>query len=349
MKYVVLTYRDIYNVNIGDYIQSLAASQYFDNKKCVYQNRDELGLYDGEEAKVIMNGWFTYKPKTWIPSSKLMPLFVSFHLNSECVSSVLDKSCLDYLKKHSPIGCRDSYTMNVLNTHGIDAYYSGCLTMTLGRTYMSSNRSDDVVVVDPYSYMPNGNGIGEIIFTFFQFLFHIYPVLRLLKKYKADNKFTISLSKIGIGRLLILTKTYLLLKNIFDKELIWKARYITHLYMHNEYKSDEDRFARAKQLIDIYSRAKFVVTSRIHCAFPCLGLGTPVAYIQDIMATEKSSCRLWDVGDLLNVIKVRKGKLVSTFMTGNISANTIFFNKSFYKSKVYKLISDCEKFVREDD
>ena len=308
-----------------------------------------MGLYDGDNAKVIMNGWFTYKPKTWIPSDKIHPLFVSFHLNSECVNNVLTKSCVDYLKRYAPIGCRDSYTKMVLESRGIPAYYSGCLTMTLGRNYKSTYRNDDIFIVDPYSYMPNGKSLREVVLTFFQLVLHLYPIFRLIKKYKADNKFTINLSKVGIGRLLFVTKTYLLMKNVFEPELIWKARYITHLYMYNEYASDEERFDRARQLIELYSHAKFVVTSRIHCAFPCLGLGTPVAYIQDIMAEEKSSCRLWDVDKLLNVIKIKKEKLVSSFLNGKISSDTEFANKLSYRDKISSLISKCENFVSEGE
>lgn len=36
------------------------------------------------------------------------------------------------------------------------------------------------------------------------------------------------------------------------------------------------RFARAEALLDIYAGAHCVVTTRLHCALPCLALGTPV-------------------------------------------------------------------------
>jgi hypothetical protein len=40
-----------------------------------------------------------------------------------------------------------------------------------------------------------------------------------------------------------------------------------------------ERFAKARALLDIYRSAKAVVTSRLHCALPCLALGTPVLLI----------------------------------------------------------------------
>jgi hypothetical protein len=39
------------------------------------------------------------------------------------------------------------------------------------------------------------------------------------------------------------------------------------------------RFARAQALLEIYERAHCVVTTRLHCALPCLALGTPVVLL----------------------------------------------------------------------
>lgn len=41
----------------------------------------------------------------------------------------------------------------------------------------------------------------------------------------------------------------------------------------------EERFGEAEKLIEMYSKAKMVITSRIHVALPCLALGTPVYFI----------------------------------------------------------------------
>lgn len=43
--------------------------------------------------------------------------------------------------------------------------------------------------------------------------------------------------------------------------------------------SEEQRFKDAEELIKLYSRAKLVITSRIHAALPCLALKTPVLFI----------------------------------------------------------------------
>ena len=39
---------------------------------------------------------------------------------------------------------------------------------------------------------------------------------------------------------------------------------------------DETLMAQAEALMRRYERAPYVVTSRLHCALPCIGIGTPV-------------------------------------------------------------------------
>ncbi len=40
-----------------------------------------------------------------------------------------------------------------------------------------------------------------------------------------------------------------------------------------------ERFSRAEELLKLYGSAKLVITSRLHCALPCLAFGTPVLYL----------------------------------------------------------------------
>ncbi len=344
MKQIIFTYNDIKSINIGDYIQSIAASQFLTSTP-IYINRDELGLYAGEKAKVIMNGWYTYKPSTCLPSKAVIPLFVSFHLNAEAKDAFFTEHNIALLKRNAPIGCRDTYTVKILQEYGINAYYSGCLTMTLGLRFNFIKRNDDVFIVDPYAYLPGGKNPIEILRTSLQFIFHYRGIRKLVKKYRKDNPFTISLSKIGIGRLLLITKTYVFLKHVFEEEVIWNARYITQLYMNEEYPTDESRFKRAYELLQLYASAKYVVTSRIHCAFPCLGLQVPVAYIKNNADREKSLCRLENVSELLNIVELNGEKIVSSFIKGKFSSQTKFANKTTYLKYRNLLIEKCTQFI----
>lgn len=65
----------------------------------------------------------------------------------------------------------------------------------------------------------------------------------------------------------------------------------------------ETRFKDASDLIDRYAQAKMVITSRIHCALPCLALGTPVYFVNSGYTTKSSLNDRFDgLIELFNVI-----------------------------------------------
>jgi hypothetical protein len=41
----------------------------------------------------------------------------------------------------------------------------------------------------------------------------------------------------------------------------------------------QNRFAMAQSLLALYARASCVVTARLHCAMPCIAIGTPVLFL----------------------------------------------------------------------
>ena len=63
--------------------------------------------------------------------------------------------------------------------------------------------------------------------------------------------------------------------NILDKAIC-----IGHLFPDNYNITDfDDRLKKSEDLLKKYSTAKFVITSRLHCALPCLAFGTPVLFL----------------------------------------------------------------------
>lgn len=309
--YVVMTYNDIHSVNVGDYVQSIAAKSFVGDgthSQIVYHNRDELRAYAGPEAKIIMNGWFTYKPDNFPPSSRLHPLFISFHLNGSFIGDLLSRDdVIDYLKGHEPIGCRDTKTVELLQARGINAYFSGCLTLTIGITnrFCIRRARSKIVFVDPVSYMPHGNSVKEVLSTSFKLIRHYKQIIRVYKKLKANSPVKFSFSKVGIGRFLLLTESYMLAENILSHDALESAEWYTHLYTTHELGSDEDRFAYAYHLLQIYASAKFILTSRIHCALPSLGFETPVILLRKQEDELKSSDRLGGIGEFFNTIWYR--------------------------------------------
>lgn len=61
--------------------------------------------------------------------SAIRPLFMSFHCNDP---RMLTPAALDYLRTHGPIGCRDWSTVRLLLDNDVPAFFTGCVTSTLG-------------------------------------------------------------------------------------------------------------------------------------------------------------------------------------------------------------------------
>lgn len=60
------------------------------------------------------------------------PIFISFHINDR---AMLTPEAVDYLLKYAPIGCRDWSTVYALREYGVPAFFSGCLTTTIGKLF----------------------------------------------------------------------------------------------------------------------------------------------------------------------------------------------------------------------
>jgi hypothetical protein len=77
---------------------------------------------------------------------------------------------------------------------------------------------------------------------------------------------------------------------------------LTHTLPKDHGFSEEEKIAKAKALLDRYARASLVITSRIHCALPCLGLGTPVLFIENGYDRKFGRERFGGILELFNVI-----------------------------------------------
>lgn len=319
MKYGLLTYDENRKFfNVGDNIQSLAAKQFLPQVD-LYLNRERLGEYSGEKVKLIMNGWFTHNIHNWVPSDNIDPVFVSFHMNNTAAPYMLSEKGIAYLKKHQPIGCRDQFTANILNEKGIDAYFTGCLTLTLDSYKVDdSERGDKIYIVDPLYNYPR----PEKVFY--------------------NPKLT--LKNILNGTAFQLGKKNKHLKNFIGDDVLKSAEFVNQEPPSNTY-SDEEKFQMAEDLLNKYARAKMVITSRIHCALPCLALGTPVIFVNGFDSFV-DSCRFDGILELFNRIDIdsQTGAFTSNFgLEGKIDGKTTVKNLE----KHHDLANALKKTVRE--
>ena len=121
--------------NIGDYVQAVATRQFID-KIDEYVEQEEANQYYPEDQKpirLIMNGWFQWRAENWPPSEYVQPLLISMHISPLKATELLTEKGIAFLKKHAPVGCRDYYTQKLLESVGVPAYFSACMTLTLGK------------------------------------------------------------------------------------------------------------------------------------------------------------------------------------------------------------------------
>mgnify|MGYP000512995123 CR=1 FL=1 len=322
MKYGLLKYDENSQFfNVGDNIQSLAAKQFLP-KVDEYINREEMASYMGGDVKMILNGWFTHNTTNWVPSLGIKPLFVSFHINNTAAPNMLNDKGLAYLKKHEPIGCRDQFTADLLKEKGIEAYFSGCLTLTLDSYKVDeSERTDNIYIVDPlYGYTT---------------------------KRKVFRNYKTFLRSILNGNILKISKRSKHINKIFSKELLEKAIHINQEPPANTY-THEEKFEMAEELLNKYAKAKLVITSRIHCALPCLAMGTPVIFVNGF-ETFVDSCRFEGIIDLFNRIDInaKTGEFTTNFSLEEEKITSDIKIKNFEKHHAIasKLKESCAAFI----
>ena len=151
MKYGLMYYKE--TDNIGDDIQTYAAIKYLPHID-YYVDRENLSCFLPEQKEyvsMIMNGWFIHNKLAWPPSPYINPLLISMHFKSLEETDVGDSYIKgiggEYLKRFEPVGTRDLETKNRLEKNDIEAYFSGCLTLTI-KKFENITKKKKICVVD---------------------------------------------------------------------------------------------------------------------------------------------------------------------------------------------------------
>lgn len=317
-SYGLLTYLASPEYNAGDYIQSLAAARFLPRID-KYVNREKLHDYKGIPLKMILNGWFMHRPGNWPPSKDIDALALSFHLNSQAKNLMLSNEGIEWFKEHAPIGCRDEFTREALHTAGIETYLSGCLTTTFENKY--GPRGEDIYFADVLFRVPGWSTSA-----------------------RTPREF---LKAVLSGDIVKVNTRNRLLSEIFSSQIIEQGKVISHY--HPARHSEKERFAVAESLLHKYATAKLVVTSRLHCALPCLAFGTPVIFIDYGFKNEYDTCRLNGVTKLFNTIYIDgKENLSSNFnLSGKITSTTSVINSDAFKEQAITLREMCTSFIKK--
>lgn len=348
--------------NIGDYIQTVASMQYAgrDAELIEQEEADQFFPADKQKRKMIMNGWFQWRAEHWPPSEYIEPLLISMHFSPLRAELLFSEKGMKFLKAHQPIGCRDLGTKELMESKGLDCYYSACATLTLGKNYgLPKEQREGIYIVDPFFEIPP---LKKRILSFFVYLFkHPLAVFKLGK-----NTFFRDYSPMGFldrdhswyrrfYKAMCFLYTY---EQKFSLDMLISAKYITHWIDIDLAKTTAwDCVHMAEDLVKQYGSAKMMITSRIHAGLPCLAMGTPVVFVANNEVTEDSGT--WNtpgrLGGLLEFFRLLKLD-ASQFETDDeifssinkFDINTDFENKTDWQIYAEQLNKSLSIFMTDE-
>ena len=329
MKYGYIDQYDVVTAkgkNLGDYVQTIAAQQFLPND-VISINRERLDEYWGGKCKVLMASWFMPAPSHFPYSEDIEPLFISSHYTERSLDEAFKrKESIEYFKRHEPIGCRDSYTVSVFERYGIKAYFSGCLTLTLGNTFRHVPGGNEILMVDVmYNYRTWNEFVLDMKAVPREFLSKIKhngpiePIRELFQNMHKRDK---------------------MLKRIFSQDFLDTATFISQLCVH---KKDDDYLGITRKYLERLSKAQLVVTSRIHCALPCLAMGTPVIFID----SELDQPRISGLKDFFNHFVIEGNRITNNFgIKGKIGLSDKIENPTRHLPYAENLEKQVRNFIK---
>ncbi len=242
--------------NLGDDIQTLAVSRLLPTVDG-YVSREALDEVE-EECIVPMNGFFM-NSNHWPPSESVRPVFYAFHMTPQSEKIVCSPEGIEYLKRWQPIGCRDLGTQKALSKHGIETYYSRCITLTLPRREKEPENGKVFI-----------SGVNDA-------MRHVIPESLRKEAIRVDQ------AKVRLP----ITDTAI--KLTLADELLKQYR----------------------------EQARLVITSKIHCAMPCIAMGIPVVFLYD--ANKQNDYRVKIIDDLIGINYVHKKGVLAKLKNQSLS------------------------------
>lgn len=216
--------------------------------------------------------------------------------------------------------------------------------------------------MDPYypQFMSRKRFLLNLPKVFMGFL-RILKYLRFTTKMYFSRQFRHEptvLSKISkkFDQLWCIAQFYHIYRKLFSDKVLLDAHYVTHSVPREIIPTQEICFSYTKKLLKEYASAQLVITSRIHCALPCLALQTPVIFINSTSIDEiRSSGRFEGLLNLFHVMDLEADSLnpdsyLATKFSPNNRRNTIPLvkNKSDYIEIRRGLIKTCRQFMSND-
>ena len=288
--------------NIGDYIQTKAVIDMIHPINHKVLDREGLHKFKGSKIKTIMNGWFMENPKNWPPNNNISPLFISFHINPSAERDLLKPESLNYLKQYEPIGCRDTYTQNLLQKNGIKSYYSSCITTTFNRDKYITNKTqpEGIIVIGAFDRLNPSIDFSSIYRLLLSLIkYPIHKLKYLLKKISFENH---------LRNQNIVVKRY---------QQITKRKISSH----------NQGLKLANDMLKEIAKSEIIITSRIHAALPALAMGLKVVFINEGLSHKNHKTRTADVNKFFMTVSLKEFFMTNLEIIQKKTDHKVYFKK----------------------
>lgn len=288
--------------NIGDYIQTKAVIDMIHPINHKVLDREGLNKFKGSKLKTIINGWFMENPKNWPPNNNISPLFISFHINPSAEKDLLNPESLNYLKQYEPIGCRDTYTQNLLHKNGIKSYYSSCITTTFTRDKYLTNKTqpEGVIVIGAFDRLNPSIDFSSIYRLLLSLIkYPIHKLKYLLKKQSFENH---------LRNQNIVVKRY---------QQITKRKISSH----------NQGLKLANDMLKEIAKSEIIITSRIHAALPALAMGLKVIFINEGLSHKNHKTRTEDVNKFFMTVSLEEFFMTNLETIQKRTEHKVYFKK----------------------
>jgi len=207
--------------NLGDEMQSFPGLQFLP-KLDAFVERDDVRGFKGVQdamnsstpqvAVTFLNAWFGTPQMTWPPSPWVQPVLNAVHLEKEVVDKFVSKSAIDYLHKHGGLGARDSSTLDIFASRGVQAEISGCMTLLLHGLPWKFRRN--TYMVDVPKPIMKAIGIPKTVIDESTHLSHKYVEQDRFDKHVRFGKAFELLKLYQTARLVITSRLHVALPNV---------------------------------------------------------------------------------------------------------------------------------------
>lgn len=282
--------------NLGDYTQAAAIIRITGrDEDAVYLRRENLHEYRGKELPLICNGWFSHAPVK-PPSPKLTPMYISLHISKRAQQWFADPLMLEHLRELAPIGCRDHATVDFLTAHGVDSYWSGCVTLALGQSLALDDWTEPagnaaVYLIDPPVNKPGGM-FGKALCV----LKGVLSPRLVMQAWVLANPADGGLRKLYY-MLLFSGKYRGLINSLSDRSVVYRTQIVKIGIGQSRC---NDLFKQALDEIRSYRNSPAVITSRIHVALPAAAAGANVVFLMPGNLSPQEENRIADHTQFFN-------------------------------------------------